>query len=223
MTRSTWVAGAVVAALAGAWFISSHREAARLAEADRARAEEIRAEARAYRDSDTEERTAQLDARVDAAIAHLKSGSPTIRCDAALLLGRIGTGAQINVLTDVVFDYSESTSVRICAVGALREMGETSTVLGIYESWARDTDQDLRRAAITGFGEIGPEATATALPYLEREFGSEFWDLRYLVVESLGKLGPAADTLLAEAAKDEDANVRKRAAALLKSRRERVR
>ena len=217
------MAGAVVAALAGAWFISSHREAARLAEADRARAEEIRAEARAYRDSDTEERTAQLDARVDAAIAQLKSGSPTIRCDAALLLGRIGTGAQINVLTDVVFDYSESTSVRICAVGALREMGETSTVLGIYESWARDTDQDLRRAAITGFGEIGPEATATALPYLEREFGSEFWDLRYLVVESLGKLGPAADTLLAEAAKDEDANVRKRAAALLKSRRERVR
>src|SRR4030095_3637148 len=223
MTRSAWVAGGVVAALAGAWFISSHREAARLAEADRARAEEIRAEARAYRDSDTEDRTAQLDARVDAAIARLESGSPTMRCDAALLLGRIGTGAQINVLTDVVFDYSESTSVRICAVGALREMGETSTVLGIYESWARDTDQDLRRAAITGFGEIGPEATATALPYLAREFGSELWDGRYLVVESLGKLGPAADTLLAEAAKDEDANVRKRAAALLKSRRERVR
>lgn len=217
------MAGVVVAALAGAWFISSHREAARLAESDRARAEEIRAEARAYRDSDTEDRTAQLEARVDAAIARLKSGSPTIRCDAALLLGRIGTGAQINVLTDVVFDYSESTSVRICAVGALREMGETSTVLGIYESWARDTDQDLRRAAIMGFGEIGPEATATALPYLEREFDSEFWDVRYLVVESLGKLGPAADTLLAEAAKDEDANVRKRAAALLKSRRERVR
>jgi HEAT repeat protein len=221
MTRSVWVAGVVVTALAGAWFISSHREAARLAEADRARAEEIRAEARAYRDSDTEDRTAQLDARVDAAIAQLKSGSPTIRCNAALLLGRIGTGAQINVLTDVVFDYSESTSVRICAVGALREMGETSTVLGIYESWARDTDQDLRRAAISGFGEIGPEATATALPYLEREFGSEFWDVRYLVVESLGKLGPAADTLLAEAAKDEDANVRKRAAALLKSRQKR--
>ena len=215
------MAGVVVAALAGAWVISSQRQAARLAEADRARAEEIRAEARAYRDSDTEDRTAQLDARVDTAIARLKSGSPTIRCDAALLLGRIGTGAQINVLTDVVFDYSELTSVRICAVGALREMGETSTVLGIYESWARDTDQDLRRAAITGFGEIGPEATATALPYLEREFGSEFWDVRYLVVESLGKLGPAADTLLAEAAKDENSNVRKRAAALLKSRQQR--
>jgi HEAT repeat protein len=221
MTRSAWVAGVVVAALAGAWFISSQRQAARLAEADRARAEEIRAEARGYRDADSEERTAQLNARVDAAIAQLKSGSPTIRCDAALLLGRIGTGAQINVLTDVVFDYSEPTSVRICAVGALREMGETDTVLGIYESWARDTDQDLRRAAITGFGAIGPEATATALPYLEREFGSEFMDVRYLVVESLGRLGPAADTLLAEAAKDEDTTVRQRAAALLKSRNNR--
>ena len=215
------MAGVVVAALVGAWFISSQRQAARLAEADRARAEEIRAEARAYRNSDNEGRTAQLDARVDAAVAQLKSGPTTIRCDAALLLGRIGTGAQINVLTDVVVDYSELNSVRICAVGALRAMGETSTVLGIYESWSRDTDQDLRRAAITGFGEIGPEATATALPFLEREFGSEFMDVRYLVVESLGKLGPAADTLLAEAAKDEDATVRKRASALLKSRQQR--
>jgi HEAT repeat protein len=204
--------------MAGAWFIHTQREAAKLAEADRARAEEIRAEARGYREGDSEERTTQLNARVDAAVERLKSDSPTARCDAALQLGRIGTGAQINALTDVVFDYSELTSVRICAVSALRQMGETSTVLGIYESWARDTDQDLRRAAISGFGEIGPEATATALPYLEREFGSEFWDVRYLVVESLGKLGPAADALLAEAATDQDARVRSRANALLKSR-----
>jgi hypothetical protein len=49
-----------------------------LAGADRARAEETRAEARDYRDADTEDRI------------------------------------------------------------ALREMGETSTLLGIYESWARD-------------------------------------------------------------------------------------
>jgi hypothetical protein len=41
------------------------------------------------------------------------------------------------------------------------------------------------------------------------------------VVESLGRLGPAADTLLAEAAKDEDTTVRQRAAALLKSRNNR--
>jgi HEAT repeat protein len=218
MTRNAWIAAVVVAGSAGAWFISSHREAARLAEADRARAEEIRAEARGYRDGDSEERTAQLNARVDAAIEQLKSGSPSIRCNAALQLGRIGTGAQINVLTEVVYNFSESTSVRICAVTALRQMGETSTVLGIYESWARDADSDLRRAAITGFGEIGPEATATALPYLEREFGSEFMDVRYLVVESLGKLGPAADALLTEATKDEDATVRHRAAALLKLR-----
>jgi HEAT repeat protein len=133
-------------------------------------------------------------------------------------LGRIGTGAQINVLTDVVYNYSEVTSVRICAAGALRQMGETSTALGIYELWARDTDPDLRRAAILGFGEIGPEATATALPYLERAFGSEFMDVRYLVVESLGKLGPEADALLMEATKDQESLVSTRANALLKAR-----
>jgi HEAT repeat protein len=221
MTRSAWVAGVVVAALAGAWFVQSRREAARLAEADRARAEEIRAESRAFREGDTEERTEQLNARVDAAIAQLQSASPATRCQGAVQLGRIGTGAQIGILTDLVYNYSESTSVRICAVGALREMGETSTALGVYESWARDTDADLRRSAIMGFGEIGPEATGTALPYLKRDLGSEFKDLRYLVVESLGKLGPTADTLLVEASKDEDALVRNRATALLKSRQSR--
>jgi HEAT repeat protein len=116
----------------------------------------------------------------------------------------------------VVYNFSELSSVRICAAGALRQMGED--VLGIYESWARDADPDLRRAAISGFGEIGPEATATALPYLQRELASEFMDVRYLVVETLGKLGPAADGLLAEAAKDQDATVRNRATAVLKSR-----
>ena len=215
------MAGVVVAALAGTWFIRSQREAARLAEADRVRAEEIRAEARAYRTGDEEDRTAQLNARVEAAVAQLQSKSPTTRCDAALQLGRIGTGVHTGILTRVVYDYSEATSVRICAAGALRQMGETSTALGIYESWARDSDQQLRRAAIMGFGEIGPEATSTALPYLEREFGSRFMDVRYLVVESLGRLGPEADALLSEATNDEDATIRTRAAALLKSKQTR--
>jgi HEAT repeat protein len=216
MTRSGWIAGVILIVLAGAWLLWSHREAARLAEADRIRAEEIRAEARGYRQGDSEERTAQLTARVDAALAQLKSASPTVRCEAALQLGRIGTGAQINALNDVVYNFSELSSVRICAVGALRQMGED--VLGIYESWARDADPDLRRAAISGFGEIGPGAAATALPYLQRELASEFMDVRYLVVETLGKLGPAADGLLAEAAKDQDTTVRNRATAVLKSR-----
>jgi HEAT repeat protein len=221
MTRTAWVAGAVVAALAVAWFVRSHREAARLAEADRARAEEIRAEARGYREGDSEERTAQLNARVEDAIARLQSSSPTVRCDAALQIGRIGTGAHIGLITDLVYNYSESTSVRICAVDALRQLGETGAALGVYESWARDTDPDLRRAAIGGFGDIGPPATETALPYLERELGSTFMDARYVAVESLGKLGPAADALLMEATKDEDTHVRDRAAALLKSRQQR--
>ena len=212
------MAVAVVAALAGTWFIRSQREAARLAEADRARAEEIRAESRTYRTGDEEDRTEQLNARVDAAVAQLQSRSPTTRCDAAMQLGRIGTSAHAGILSRVVYDYSEATSVRICAVSGLRQMGETSTALGIYESWARDSDKELRRAAIMGFGEIGPEATSTALPYLERDFGSEFMDVRYLVVESLGRLGPEADALLGEAVNDRDATIRTRATALLKSR-----
>jgi HEAT repeat protein len=217
----TWVAALVIAALGVLWFIESRQKAAELVRLDQARAEEIRAEARTYREGDSDARTEQLNARVDAAIAQLQSDSPMRRCEGALQLGRIGTGAQINMLTDVVYNFSELSSVRICAVSALRQMGETSTALGVYESWARDTDQDLRRAAITGFGEIGPTAAETALPFLERELGSEFMDVRYLVVETLGKLGPAADALLTEAATDTNTLVRERAATLLKFRQKR--
>lgn len=215
------VAALIIAAFGVTWFVDSRQKAAELARLDQARAEEIRAEARAYREGDSEERTEQLNARVDAAIAQLQSDSPMRRCTGALQLGRIGTGAQINLLTDVVYNFSELSSVRICAVSALRQMGETSTALGVYESWARDADSDLRRAAITGFGDIGPTATETALPFLERELGSEFMDVRYLVVETLGKLGPPADALLSEAAADTNKSVRERAAALLKARRSR--
>ncbi len=74
-----------------------------------------------------------------------------------------------------------------------------------------------------GFGEIGPAATATALPYLERELASEFKDVRYLVVESLGRLGPAADSLVGRSLpRIEDTTVRQRAAALLKSRQQSI-
>jgi len=212
-----WIAVLVVAAVTVVWFIYS-RPRSGTAE-DQARAEQIRAESRAARAGDEEERTARLNAQVDRTVKLLlESSSPIIRCDAALQLGRIGTGQQIKPLTDIVNDYSELTSVRICAASALRLMGETGTALGIYESWARSGDQDLRGAAITGYGDIGPPATDSALPFLEVELQSEQMQVRYLVVESLGKLGPPADRLLAEAAKDENATVRERAAALLKAR-----
>jgi hypothetical protein len=213
---------AATALIALAWFVYSQRKsAAELAEADRRRADEIRAESRASRETDNDARTGQLDARVDAALTQLQSKSPLTQCQGALQLGRIGTTAQRKVLVDLVYDYSELSSVRICALSAIREMGDTATALGAYEAWARDTNRDLRRAAITGFGEIGPPATADALPHLERELGSPLMDVRYLVVETLGKLGPAADALLVKATNDDETLVRDRATALLNARQTR--
>ena len=216
-----WIAALVVSAVAVLWFIYSQSRGPVTTKEDQARADEIRAESRAARNGNDEESTARLNAQVDRALTQLRSNSPMTQCEGALQLGRIGTGQQIKPLTDVVYNYSELSSVRICAVAALRQMGETATALGIYESWARGSEPDLHRAAISGFGEIGPPATDTALPFLEQELGSKFMDMRYLVVESLGKLGPAADTLLAEATKDEDTTVRERAASLLNSRQKR--
>jgi hypothetical protein len=76
----TWMAAVVIAALGVMWLIDSRQKAAELARLDQARAEEIRAEARAYREGESEARTDQLNARVvDAAIAQLQSDSPMRR------------------------------------------------------------------------------------------------------------------------------------------------
>jgi HEAT repeat protein len=219
--RRAWIAALVVSALAVLWFIYSQSREPVPTKEDQARADEIRAESRASRNDNDQDRTARLDAQVERAVKLLQSNSPMNQCEGALQLGRIGTGQQIKPLTDIVYNYSELSSVRICAVSALREMGETDTALGIYESWARGSEADLHRAAISVFGEIGPSATSTALPYLEQALGSAFMDMRYLVVESLGKLGPEADALLAQAIEDEDPTVRARATTLLKSRQKR--
>jgi HEAT repeat protein len=206
------IAAAVLVAIV--YYGQQRRE---LARADLARAEEIRAESRSRRQVDNETRTAELDARVEMALQQLQSDRPTIQCNGALQLGRIGTKANVSDLNTLV--YSATPSVRICAAGALLDLGETGTALGIYEMWSRETDVDLRNAAIGGFGDIGPAASDVALPFLEREMRSEFWSKRYLVVATLAKLGPAADALLTEAARDPNETVREAAANVLKSRR----
>ena len=192
--------------------------AAELAAADRARADQIRAESAAQRQvaaAETGERRAALIRR---AVEQLSSSQPMTQCAGASALGRLRAREEIRSL-EVMLESAGSGSVRTCAAGALVDLGETNTALVAYERWARGDDSDLQRSALMGFGEIGPSAAETGMPYLRDALRSPHMDLRYLAVESLSKMGPSATPLLQLATSDADARVRARAAAALKAPR----
>lgn len=191
--------------------------AAELAAADTARAEQVRAESAARAGVADETRSSERDVRSDKALDQLWSQQPTTQCDAALALGRSRSEKYVTPLETLLLT-ARYGSVRNCAASALVELGETETAMAAYTEWANGSDADLQRSALMGFGKIGPPAASVALPHLAKALKSPSWDLRYLAVESLSNLGPAARPLLQVAAGDTDKNVRERAASVLRKR-----
>jgi len=192
------------------------RAAAELAAADRSRAEQIRAESERARARATIERSAEIGARLARAVAQLDKDHPMLQCDAALELGRSGSKEYVPRLLDLLAN-STHHSVRNCAAGALVDLGETAAPLIAYQLWSQSADADERRSAIGGFGDIGPDAADVALPFLAQELNSPHMGRRYIVVDSLAKLGPKAHDLLVVATADPDPLVRERAKAALKT------
>lgn len=212
---------AIAFALVGSisWFQSSRAETRRAEEARRLEAARVvQEEARA-----TEERKAADEARgkrhsgrVARAREQLQNASsPMTRCDAALDLSHAGAREAIQDLIDVMTRVTEHVSVRNCAAGALVALGETEEPLAFYLECARAGTSERRRIAILGFEDIGPPAAEVALPYIREALESPHWNLRYLAVEALARLGPRAEPLLQEATLDSDERVRQRAARAL--------
>jgi len=193
--------------------------AAELAAADKSRADQIRAESASQREAADRERTARLDARLETALRNLASDRPMTQCDAALLIGRLGNKTHVDALVSVL-SSPRKLSARNCAASALVSLGETAAAMAAYTEWVTGSDADLRRSALMGFGDVGPSAADVALPHLAAALKSPHMDLRYLAVESLSKLGPAAVPLLEVAAKDADKDVRQRAELALERRKD---
>jgi hypothetical protein len=195
------------------------REAAAvlLAAADQARADMVRSESAAARAVSTAERTARNEQRIAQALDRLRSDRAMTRCEAALELGRLGAREHAAALKDVM-QLDGAPSVRVCAAGALVTVGEHQTAMQAYTEWAGGTDASLRRSALIGFGEIGPSTAAVAIPHLADELRSPHMDARFIAVDTLSKLGPAAVPLLEQASKDTDRQVREYAERLLKMR-----
>lgn len=177
-------------------------EAEALAAADREQAERIRQEGAASLGS------AEPDyGRYERAEKQLtSSSSPMLQCNAALTLGKSKSPDFVPPLVELS-RKSPHASVRSCAAGALAELGATQDALNVYYHFSQSLDTEEQRLAITGFGDLGPAGAEHSLPYLERALQSESWEIRFLTVDSLAKIGPLAAPLLEEATQDQHKEV----------------
>ena len=200
------------------WRANQRPREAAIAAADAAQAARVRAEAADERGVSNASRINRRSDRVELAVKQLASSSPTVQCDAALQIGRLGSWENSRALSDLL-STSRSDSVKGCAAAALAALGDTATATSAYIEWINNDNPTLYRSALSGFGDMGPPVADTALPYLSNALRSPKWDIRYVTVESLSKLGPAAVPLLETASQDTDSRVRQRAMIALKPTR----
>lgn len=219
------VGWAVVAPLAFAAGLFGYSDVYRGYEKDRAAREQAVSEMSALDRKAAEARREAADAaraqqaRLDdeLALERLKEARvPTMQCSAALDLGRTGRREYVPVLYELL-RTATLDSIKGCAAGGLVDLGEVGAMLGRYDDWARGSNDTLRRSALSGFGEIGPEAASFALPHLATELQSEYASTRWVAVGILAQLGPDARSLLEQAANDPDKDVREHARTALTS------
>jgi hypothetical protein len=188
---------------------------AELAAADQARAAEIRAESKARRGREMPQHAIAASRQIDRLLSELRADSPLRQCRAAMELKQFGERDHVKDLLSM-YETARLHEVRGCALSAMVALGETTIPLQIYNQWRNDPNPEIRASATSGYAEIGPQAADLALPLLREQLASPHWDRRFVAVESLAKLGPSAKPLLEQAARDEEPQVRDRAAAVLK-------
>jgi hypothetical protein len=162
-----------------------------LAAADRSRAEENLRESAARREAEAVARDERNQERIQRALDKLRSDQPMTQCDGALELGRLNARDHVDELTALLWS-ERAHNARGCAAGALVRMGQKATALAAYVAWAGGTDSDMRRSALAGFGEIGPEAADAGMPFLTEAMKSPHLDVRVLASLSISKVQPPA-------------------------------
>lgn len=190
---------------------ASGDEWVRAVQSDREGAEAIRSAA----PENYDRRHANNQEQVDAAIEQLRAGDRGL-CAAAMFLGRSRETAAVEPLIAAARSADIDNSSLICVVGALADIGESAVAAGYYNMWIDGDDPDLWRSAITGFGDLGADAPASAVKGLERAMLSEHWTMRILAVMSAAKMGESAEPVLRAAADDEHPMVRTEARNALK-------
>jgi hypothetical protein len=172
--------------------VSAEKRAA----ADEARTREAQQEARAAQEK--KDRQAAMAAawaasptgRTARALEQIREGDPAAQCEGVLELGRLEAHDRTTLLESVAKSES-ARHARACAAQALVTLGATHRVLPLYMTWAAGTDPDLRRAALEGFGEIGPKDNYPAVvSFLKRSLKSPDAEVRRLASTALSRIQP---------------------------------
>jgi hypothetical protein len=160
-----------------------------LAAADQSRMEANLMEAKAKREAEQVLRDDRNQDRIQRAVAKLHTDAPMSQCEGGLELGRLDAREHIDALTALLWS-ERAHNARNCAASALVKMGEKTTALAAYVTWAGGSDSDLKRAALVGFGEIGPEAADEGMPFLSEAMKSPHVDVRMLASLAISKVHP---------------------------------
>jgi hypothetical protein len=169
----------------------SLREARDRAVADRSRAAASAVEMKARHEAEMEAVRSRNEVRVQRLLDKFKTDRPITLCDAALELARLGARDHVTELKNLMWN-EQASNARACAASALVSLGETGDVLATYVAWAGGQNADLRRAALAGFGEIGPDAAELGMPFLNEALDSPYVEVRMVASEAIAKVRPGA-------------------------------
>ena len=152
-------------------------------------------------------------ALVEALQLALGDPAPNLRATAAAALGRLGRQADAAIPALLAAMKDETPGVRVLSATALGRVApenrETLEALGL--ALAEDSNVNVRNAAASGLGWMGPQAAAAA-PVMIRAMNDRDGTVRVHVIVALGRIGPAdgsvASALKAIAEQDPSADFR---------------
>ena len=131
-------------------------------------------------------------ALVEALRMALGDPAPDVRATAAAALGRLGRQAEEAAPALLAAMKEETPEVRILSATSLGRVapGDEKAIETLGLALTGDPDVDVRNAAASGLGAMGPQAAAAA-PVMIRALNDRDGTVRVHVIVALGRIGPA--------------------------------
>jgi HEAT repeat protein len=132
------------------------------------------------------------EAAVEPLIALLKYENPTVRHQAAHVLGKIGDARAVDALIKTLSDMDDA--VRLKTVFALGQISDEQAISALV-NMLTDENMDVRVTVADVLEQFGKAAAELLIPYLQHEN----WRVRDIAAEILGRIadGCAVEPLLA--------------------------
>ena len=131
-------------------------------------------------------------ALVEALRVALGDPAPNVRATAAAALGRLGRQAEAATPALLAAMKDETPGVRVLSATALGRVapGNREAIEALGLALTEDPNVNVRNAAASGLGWMGPQAAAAA-PAMIRAMNDRDGTVRVHVIVALGRIGPA--------------------------------